>query len=142
MSVSEPVVTERGTARPRGSRIRGTVTEVESAGRPQKSGRMVLRPDYLATQGETILLDGTITAEGRAIEGEGSIREDLKKIGIAAGVGVVLGGIIEGGEGGLAGLLIGGGGTFLGTKGEQVELPPESPLIVELQESVRVPLED
>jgi len=140
MTVSESVVTGKGTAIPVGSRIRGTVTDVQSAGRPQRSGRMVLRPDFLSVRGESILIDGIITAEGRELKGEGSIEEDLKKIGIAAGLGAVLGGIIEGSKGALAGLLIGGGGTFLATKGEQVELLPETPLIVQLQEAIRVPL--
>ena len=35
--------------------------------------------------------------------------------------------------------LIGGGGMFLATKGEQVELTPQTELIVELREPIRVP---
>ena len=75
------------------------------------------------------------------MKGRGSAKSDLKKIGIGAGVGAVVGGLIGGGKGVAAGLAIGGGGTFLATMGEQVNLEPETALVVELSRSVTVPLQ-
>lgn len=140
MTVAEAVVADNRVVIPRGARITGIVQEVEPAERPQKGGKLVLQPETLHTaSGQSLSLQGNITAEGEEIEGEGSFREDLKRIGIGAGVGAVLGGLIKGGKGALVGILIGGGGTFLGTKGQQVELKPETRLIVELSEPVNIP---
>lgn len=140
MTVAEAVAVGNTVVIPRGATVTGTVVEVESAQRPQKGGKLVLRPDALSLDGETVLLQGTITGEGQSLEGEGSIKEDLKEIGIAAGIGAALGGILKGGKGALAGVLIGGGGAFLGTKGEQVKLRPETRLVIELSQSVSVPV--
>src|SRR5690606_35013231 len=139
MTVAETVAVDNRVAIPRGTRITGVVEEVESAQRPQKGGKLVLKPETLYLSGRSVPLVGNITAEGEELEGEGSLREDLKRIGIGAGIGAVVGGLIKGGKGALIGVLIGGGGTFLGTKGEQVELKPETRLIVELTESANIP---
>lgn len=139
MTVAEAVAVDNQVAIPRGVRITGIVREVESAQRPQKGGKLVLEPETLYLSGQSVSIQGNITAEGEELEGEGSLREDLTRIGIGAGVGAVLGGLIKGGKGALVGVLIGGGGTFLGTKGQQVELKPETPLIVELTESANIP---
>ncbi len=133
--VSQPVVTESGEAIPEGAVIHGEVTEVVRAARPQRPGKLVLQPTSMTVNGESIPLEGTITAEGGELEGEESIREDLGEIGIGAGIGAVIGGILKGGKGALA-----GGGTFIATKGEQVELPVEAPLMVRLEEPISVPM--
>lgn len=138
LTVSRAITTDVGEVIPVGTRIRGKVTEVVRAARPQRAGKLVLEPVSLSVRGETITIDGRITADEAQLEGEGSVKEDLKTIGIGAGIGAAIGGILKGGKGALAGLIIGGGGTFLGTKGEQVKLPVETPLLVELEESLSV----
>lgn len=124
---------------PRGAVIYGTVREVERAKRPQKGGKLVLGAQELRISGQSHRIYGMVTANEGQLKGKGSLKEDWKKIAIGAGVGAVIGGVAGGGKGVAAGLAIGGGGTFLATKGEQVKLPAESRLIVELSESVEVP---
>lgn len=137
MTVSEPVIVGNGVVVPRGTLIGGHVASVESAQRPNKGGRLVLKADSMEVNGQRIEFQGIVTAEAGQ-EGDPSIKEDLKEIAIGAGIGGLVGGLIGGGKGVLAGILIGGGGTFVATKGEQIELPPGAPLIVELSEDVRV----
>lgn len=139
MTVSEAVQVDGETAIPSGAVIFGTVTEVQEAKRPQKGGKLVLSADRIRVRGEEIPIDARITASGEELEGEGSLKEDLKEIAIGAGAGAALGGLLKGGKGALAGVIIGGAGTFLATKGEQIELPPETPLIIELRDSIEVP---
>ena len=83
-------------------------------------------------------IDGHVTAEGEEFEGEGSLEEDLKEVAIAAGIGALIGGLTKGKGGALAGVLIGGGGTFLATKGEQVELEEETPLLIQIRDDVTI----
>lgn len=135
MTVAEEVVVNEQTAIPVGTVVSGVVSDVESAGRPNKGGKLSIEPRQLTVRGESIPLKGDIVS----FRGEGSIKEDLKEIGIASGVGAAIGALIDGGKGALAGLAIGGVGTFLSTKGEQVELPPETPLVIQLNEAIEVP---
>lgn len=136
MSVTEPVIVDGRELIPRGATVHGVLIDVESAKRPQKGGKLVLQAQEITLRGTTVPIQAKITA----LKGEGSLKEDLKEIGIGAGVGAAVGAIIKGGKGALAGLAIGGVGTFLSTKGEQVELPAETPLVVELTEEVSVPV--
>lgn len=137
MSVTEPVAQADRVVVPAGTVIRGEVASVQSAGRPQSGGRLVLRPVALVMGGEEIPIDATLT--GVPVQGRGSHEEDLKEIGIGAGVGAVIGGLLEGGKGAVGGAIAGAGGTFLATKGEQIELPPGTPVVIELDQEVRVP---
>lgn len=139
MTVTEPVWAEGAVAVPAGSMVRGTVAHVESARRPNKGGRLVLKATAVELGGTEVRFEGIVTAEGAALEGDDSIREDLKEIAIGAGIGGVLGGILKGGKGALAGIIIGGGGTFAATKGQQVELPPDTELLVEVRQTIQVP---
>jgi hypothetical protein len=140
MTVGEAVAVGDTVVVPRGAVVSGTVAEVEPAERPQKGGRLLLRPVSMRVHGESYALAGEITAEGESLEGEGSLREDLGRIGLGAGVGGVVGGIVGGRRGALIGVIVGGGGTFLGTRGEQVELPVETRLIVQVAEGFSLPL--
>lgn len=139
MTVDQAVAVGNAVVIPAGAQVTGRVAEAESAERPQKGGRLVLEANGIRIQGHNEPLAGTVTAEGEQLEGEGSLREDLAKIGIGAGAGGVIGGIIGGRRGALIGVLVGGGGTFMGTKGEQVELPRETRLIVETTQDATLP---
>ncbi|HSR69566.1 MAG TPA: hypothetical protein VLU25_16650 [Acidobacteriota bacterium] len=136
MTVKEDVVVNEKVAIPAGAVVHGVVTEVESAGRPNKGGKLSLEPRELTVRGTRLPISGNIVS----FRGEGSIKEDLKEIGIGSGIGAAIGALIDGGKGALIGLAIGGGGTFLSTKGEQVELPAETPLVIELNEPADIPV--
>lgn len=140
MTVTEAVRVAGIEAIPAGSLVHGVVAEAESARRPNKGGRLVLGAERIEARGESVPVEAVVTAEARELEGEGSIEEDLKEIAIGGGVGGLIGGLLGGGKGALAGVLIGAGGTFLATKGEQVELPPDTPLLVELRHDTRFPV--
>lgn len=140
LTVAESVAVGSRVVIPRGTRITGKISEVERAKRPQKGGKLVLRATSIRLPDGAVGIDGEITAEGKNLKGEGSLKEDLKEIGIGAAAGGIIGGLIKGGKGALIGVLIGGGGTFLGTKGEEVKLPPETQLIVDLKRGVRIPV--
>lgn len=138
MTVSEDVVIDGSRMLSAGAQIVGRVDEVEAAKRPQKGGKMVLTAETLIWNGQRIPINGHVTAEGEELEGEGSLKEDLKEVAIGAGIGALIGGLTKGKGGALAGILIGGGGTFLATKGEQVELDEEAPLLVQIRNDVRL----
>lgn len=133
MTVSHAVTDQDRVLIPEGSVIFGVVESVASAGRPEKSGRMELRVTNLDVRGETVGIDGTLR-----FQGEGSSREDLEKIGIGGAIGATVGAILKGGKGAVIGGIAGAGGTFLATKGGQVELEPGTPLVVELKNDVAV----
>lgn len=62
-------------------------------------------------------------------------KKDATKIGVGAGAGAVIGGILGGGSGAAKGAAIGGGaGTavVLGTKGDEVRLPAGTPVTIRL----------
>jgi hypothetical protein len=140
MMVPEPVSLAGITVLPAGSRIRGYVAEVQKARRPNGAGRLTLKAEQIEANGTVVEFEGLVTAEGERLEGESSTREDLKEIAVGAGVGGLVGGLLGGGKGVVAGILIGGGGTFVATKGEEVRLPADTPLYVELREEVSVPV--
>ncbi len=140
MSVTEAVVIAGIEVLPVGGRIEGYVAEVQGARRPNTGGRLVLKADVIRAHDSSVTFEGLVTADGERMEGEDSVREDLKEIAVGAGVGGLVGGLLGGGKGVLAGVLIGGGGTFVATKGEEVSLPPATGLYVELREEVRVPV--
>lgn len=140
MLVPEPVSLAGIEALPAGSRIWGYVAEVEKARRPNNPGRLTLKADRIETNGATVEFEGLVTAEGERLEGDNSLREDIKEIAVGAGVGGLVGGLLGGGKGVVAGILIGGGGTFVATKGEEVRIAADTPLYVELREEVVVPV--
>ncbi|MDT8369552.1 MAG: hypothetical protein RQ745_10120 [Longimicrobiales bacterium] len=140
LTVREDVMADGEVAIPAGSTVWGRVEGVEPAERPQSGGSLHLVPTEVEVRGRRVALDGTVTAQGAALEGSGSAREDWKSIAAGAGVGGLVGGVLEGGTGALAGIAIGGGGTFLATKGEEVVLTQGTPLTVELETSRAVPL--
>ncbi len=140
MMVPEAVSLAGVEVLPAGSRITGFVAEVEKAKRPNGPGRLTLKADLIEANGASIEFEGLVTADGERLEGEDSIREDIKEIAVGGGVGGLVGGLLGGGKGILAGVLIGAGGTFVATKGEEVRLPPDVPLYVELREEVIVPV--
>jgi hypothetical protein len=103
---------------PAGSRVRGVVTAVDSAGRVDRTGRLVLGFDQITIRGRDYPMRALATNVFKTeLEGE------LPRAAAGAGVGAIVGGIIGGLEGALAGVLIGGGGAVAATEGRDVVLP-------------------
>lgn len=145
LSVVDDIGVDGRVAVPRGSLVEGEVVEVQDARRARRPGKLVLRAGAIRIRGDSMPLDAAITADGKKVKGEGDLtdfdRDDLKNVGIGAAIGAAVGALIEGREGALAGVLIGGGGVFLARRGEEVTLPSGTPLLVELANdlAIRVP---
>jgi hypothetical protein len=125
-SVVEPVRAGGVLALPAGTEVVGVVYSVEAAERPSKAGLIEIQFNSV------YLGDTRIDMRGRVAEIRES-GEQAKKAGIGAVVGGILGGILGGKGGAIAGILIGGGGSVVATKGEDVELPAGTVLSVRLE---------
>jgi hypothetical protein len=120
---------------PTGSRVRGIVQAAEPAERPAKAGQLDLTFDTLTLPG------GSRTdIRTRVI----SIKEDIdrgdtaRKAGMGALLGAVLGRVVGGTKGALIGLVVGGGGAIVASKGDDVELPEGSVLTLRLERPLTV----
>jgi TolA-binding protein len=113
---------------PAGSAVRGVVTSVNKAGRVDRTGKLTLAFDRVTVNGRSYPMHGNVT---EALQ-SGGYRQDAAKIGGAAAVGAIIGGILGGGKGALAGILIGGGGVVAATEGQDVNLPAATVLRVRL----------
>jgi hypothetical protein len=134
-SVFRPVRSEGVLAIPAGARMRGIVRDVEPAQRPSKGGKLDL--DFDALYLDRARLD--IRARVVSINDGGGAGETAGKAGIGALLGGVLGGILGGHKGAIAGILIGGTGAVVATRGDEVELPAGTVLTVRLARPFVVP---
>lgn len=116
---------------PTGATITGHVTKAQESAKVKGRAMIAFRfnsvdthsgPEHMSTQ--------TITHEAGSTKGK-----DATKIGIGAGAGAIIGGIVGGGSGAATGAAIGGGAgtaTVLATKGDEVNLPAGTPVTVTL----------
>lgn len=140
LRLAETLYLPEGVTVPAGSLLTGRVREVERAKRPQKPGRLVLAAESLEVGGRRFALAAPLSADGDAVKGRGSHEEDAGRIGIGAAAGTILGAIIGGKKGAIAGLVLGGGGVFLATRGEDVELPAGALLTAQLEQDLELEL--
>jgi hypothetical protein len=131
-SVAESVRLEGAVAIPAGTAVLGTVRHVEPAQRPARGGRLELSFDSL------VLDDGRrVDIRSRVVSLEED-KVDKSKVGLGAVLGGILGAVLDGGKGALIGVLVGGGGAVVGTKGDEVELPAGTVLTLRLERAVAV----
>ncbi len=120
---------------PAGSVFRGTVTDVNRAGRLDRKGSLTVVFDQVTVRNETTRVRATVL---QALESEG-YKGDAGRIGAGAGVGAIIGGILGGFKGVLTGILVGGGGVIAATEGQDVSLPAGTILRVRLDTPLIVP---
>ena len=137
-ALAKPVVVSGTTAMPESAEIIGTITDVKKSGRVKGRASLAFRFDRVVVRGE----QHQIQTARVILEAQDKKSDDLKKGGIGAGLGAVVGGIAGGGTGAAIGAVAGGAGTVLATKGREVEVPAGTLVNVLLQESmtVRVPV--
>ena len=127
------------TVLPAGATVTGAVTEVVRPGKVKGRASLSLRFTHVTVNGErSPLATSPIT-----VEGESSTKRDAAKIGIGAGAGAVVGGILGGGSGAATGAAIGGGaGTaaVLATRGKDVVLASGTALSTTLSAAKTVEL--
>lgn len=124
-------------ALPAGSKLVGTVVEVQSAGKVKGRGRVAFRFDRITAHGESHeARTSAYAAQAKSTKGK-----DAKKIGIGAGAGALVGAIVGGGKGAAIGAGVGGGagtGVVLATKGEEATVAAGRQVRVTLREPVTV----
>src|SRR3954470_14569020 len=131
-TLSSPLGVDGFTLLPGGAEVNGTVLDVKSSGRVKGLASITFRFDRVHAHNVTHTIDtDRITQEANSTKGK-----DATKVGIGAGAGALIGGIAGGGKGAAIGSLIGGGaatGAVAATKGEEVRLPPGTPVTVTLR---------
>jgi len=142
--VAADVAVDGETVIPAGAQVAGVVTYAQPSAKVKGRAAITVRFRTLTTGPRTY----DIASEPLRREARGTKAKDAGKIGIGAGAGAVVGGIIGGRKGAGIGAVVGGaGGTgvVLATKGEEVRVPSgtaistrlESPLIVEMRPEPR-----
>jgi hypothetical protein len=104
---------------PAGSLLVGHVAAVDAASRTDRKGSLSLQFTRLTVNQRTYDVRVSVT---QALESSG-LKGEIGKIGAGSAVGAIIGGILGGGKGALAGILIGGGGVLVATEGNDVDLP-------------------
>jgi len=128
---------------PAGTAVTGHVTSADASNKVKGRASIAFRFNELDLPGQ----GGRESIRTAAITrvAEGTKKKDAKKIGVGAGAGAVIGGILGGGSGAAKGAVIGGGaGTaaVLATRGDEVRLGPGAQLSATLTApvTVRVPV--
>jgi hypothetical protein len=127
------VVINNETIVPAGTLVRGFVSSVRPAGRIDRRGSLTLSFDEMVINGSRPPMRASLV---QAMEGK--MGEDAGRITAGAAVGAILGGIIGGGKGALAGIVIGGGGTVAATDGADAELAVGTILRIRLDQPLEV----
>ena len=139
-TLKSPVSVEGFELLPAGAKIVGNVTKVEPAAKVKGRALLAFRFNSVdLTAGPEHLSTETITHEAASTKGK-----DATKIGVGAGAGAIIGGIVGGGSGAAAGAAIGGGAgtaTVLATKGDEVRLPAGTPVTVTLTAPLTIRVE-
>lgn len=137
-STLEPIVVDGRELIPAGTPVSGIVSEVQSAERVQKDGRLGLDFRSLNVGGGQTSMRASVVSVSEEHSGGSS----LKKGGLGAVLGGVIGGLLDGKKGAVIGAVVGAGGTLAATKGENVELPEGTVIRLRLDEPVRVSSRD
>lgn len=119
---------------PAGSVLRGVVSQVDRAGRADRKGSLTLNFDEIVVRGRTYPIRASVT---QALESEG-VRGEVGRIATGSAIGAIIGGILGGGQGLLAGILIGGGGSMVALPGKDVDVPAGTILRVRFDSPVTV----
>ena len=133
-SIAKAVTISGMTALPVGTQILGLVTDAAESGRVKGKASVSFRFDRLVVDGETVRVH---TANVRR-EAAADTKSDVKKGGLGAGAGAIVGGVLGGGKGAAIGAVTGGAATVLATKGSEVELPSGTVVSVLVQDPIMV----
>jgi hypothetical protein len=128
-------------ALPIGTAVSGHVTHAQPAGKVKGKASIGFRINTIELPGKSRepIKTATYSRVSRATK-----QKDATKIGVGAGAGAVIGGILGGGSGAAKGAVLGGGagtGVVLATKGDEVRIPAgtlvtirlTAPLIVQVR---------
>lgn len=136
-SISTPITIDEQTVIPTSADVEGRVVDVKSAGRFAGQSVLTLELTRLMMNGKSY----NIQTDHWSKSGSGRGKSTAAKVGGGAAVGAVLGGIFGGGKGAAIGAAAGAGagtGVSAATKGQQIDLKPETTLSFQLQNSLTV----
>lgn len=136
-SLMDEILVEEKIAIPRGAEVEGRVVDVKSAGKFAGQSLLTLKLTRLSYNGKSYTIDTDIWSK----QGSSRGKNTAAKVGGGAAIGAVIGAIAGGGKGAAIGAAVGAGaGTTAQavTKGQQIELKPESALNFTLQHAVTV----
>jgi hypothetical protein len=106
-TVQQAVVAQNGaTVVPAGAQVHGTVTGLDNSDHVGEPAAIKVNFEHLMMNGRTYPFEGKITATNLETRGADTRSETLKKAGVGAAAGAVLGGILSGGD--LDKILLGG----------------------------------
>ena len=129
-TVAESVRVDGRVVIPAGATVRGIVMNAEPARRPSNGGRLELSFDQVEmANGRRADIHSRVVSID-----EGGFSK--KRAGIGAALGGILGGILDGKQGALIGVLVGGGGAVVASKGGEVELPAGTVMTVRLDQPI------
>lgn len=136
-SISTPVSVEGKTVIPTTADVEGRVVDVKSAGRFKGQSALTVELTRLTMNGRSY----PITSDRWSKEGSARGKSTAAKVGGGAALGAILGGIFGGGKGAAIGAAAGAGagtGVSAATRGQQIDLKPETVLNFQLQSPVTV----
>lgn len=136
-SISTPIIVDGRTVVPTTADVEGRVVDVKSAGRFKGQSDLVIELTRLVMNGKSYPLATNQWSKQGSARGKST----AAKVGGGAAVGAILGGIFGGGKGAAIGAAAGAGagtGVSAATKGQQIDLKPETVLSFQLQNSVSV----
>ena len=135
--LTEAVAIDGRELLPAGAEVQGRITEVDDGGRVTGRATITFRLTSIQVEGERYdLQSAPISEMAPATKGE-----DATKIGIGAGAGALIGGLLGGGDGAAKGAVVGGGagaGVVLATRGAEVRLESGAAVITELTSPLTV----
>ena len=106
-TVEQAVVAQNGaTVVPAGAKVHGTVTGLDNSDHVGEPAAIKVNFEHIVMYGRTYPFEGKITATNLETRGADTRNETLKKAGVGAAAGAVLGGILSGGD--LDKILLGG----------------------------------
>jgi len=137
-ALAKSLVIDGITAVPKGAEMRGVVSDAKESGRVKGKASLGIAFDRLVVRGET----HQIQTAPVVLEAQDKKSDDVKKGGLGAAAGAVVGGIAGGGSGAAIGAVAGGAGTVLATKGKEVEVPAGTVVNVLMQSplTLQVPI--
>lgn len=136
-SISTPIMVGDQTVVPTSADVEGRVVDVKSAGRFKGQSDLVLELTSLLMNGKRYNLATNQWSKNGSSRGKAT----AAKVGGGAALGAILGGVFGGGKGAAIGAAAGAGagtGVSAATKGQQIDLKPETVLNFQLQNPVSV----
>jgi outer membrane murein-binding lipoprotein Lpp len=137
-TLAEPITVDGVELAPKGSTVRGVVTESDAGGRVKGRASIAITiKSILPTGGGEI----PVVTSSPEFVAKSTVKRDVVRGGIMTGVGAAIGAIAGGGKGAAIGAGAGaaaGTGTAMATRGDAAVIPAESLVNFELREPAKI----